>query len=338
MGANAMIVDEDSEDSSPSGNILANITTARSLFHGLNVRCKRLRVDTYPVCPSPILISPHLTQLEVFTGSYYNHPLNLGDWAEILSATPSLIHLQLVSFQQEIFNAGASGIPPDGLPALERLELSGAFVLLTDLFKESSLPKLEYLLLHSASAGCNIPKRLVAVSSISPCLRRLSISSSRGYYKSWDIRSMHLLQEVTFSEMRWDEVSAILGYLTALDNLSCIQLERIWDMAMDDPILLPTSDLHLPPIVLIDCHYAASGTCQCSDESDESARCESENGSNYSNNSSFVRFSELYGYPSSEETGPEESERSYGEDEGSSMDNRLSDDSTPPPASNVSPL
>ncbi|KAG8704293.1 hypothetical protein FRC09_003644 [Ceratobasidium sp. 395] len=320
MGANAMVVDEDSEDSSPTGNILANITEARTLFHGLNVRCKRLRIDAYPVCPSPILISPHLTQLEVFTGSYYNHPLNLRDWAEMLSAAPNLVHLQLVSFQQEIFDAGASGILSDGLPALERLELSGAFVLLTDLFKTSSLPKLEYLLLHSASAGCNVNERLNVISSISPYLRRLNISTAVGY-SSWDIRSLRLLQEITLFEMRWDHIDFLLPEIAALNNLSRIQLERVWDMT--------TAIVPAPEHADVQMSHFVVGL----DVMGQTSHLDLD-----SDNGSFVRFPELYGYPSSEETGSDESERSYGEDEGSSMDERLSDDSTPPPASNTSPL
>ncbi|KAG9128090.1 hypothetical protein FRC07_004984 [Ceratobasidium sp. 392] len=177
MGSTAIITDEAPAGSSPLGHDLADITTAQSLFYNLDVTSKRLRVNTFPVGVSPVLLSPHLTSLEIFTGCYYNHTINLKEWAQILSGTPNLLHLRLVSFRHRLFERTILAALPAGLFASERLELTGAFILLTDLFATSLLPMLEYLLLNSNDESSNVGSRLATIASVAGSLRRISIST-----------------------------------------------------------------------------------------------------------------------------------------------------------------
>ncbi|KAG8738596.1 hypothetical protein FRC10_006667 [Ceratobasidium sp. 414] len=282
-----------------------DIDVAQSYLRGLNVTCKALRIDTYPVCPSPIAFSPRLTSLEVFTGGFYTYTVDLGDWANIISQTPSLVHLRLVNFSNRHVSVNlerAPSHPEIQLLALEKLELSGRFVLLTSLFARSSLPKLEYLLLDSSIGSDTLASRLATIASVSPFIQQLRIHAS---VNEWGMAFQHLrrVREVTFFEMGWDFVLAALIALKEHPSLLRIRLERILDLATHEldrfkSFVRP----ELPPIELIDCWNPAPADPGSSDtQSDGSA-----GGSNYSSNSSFS-FPHEDGYPSSEETDSDES-------------------------------
>ncbi|KAG8709333.1 hypothetical protein FRC08_018392 [Ceratobasidium sp. 394] len=284
-----------------------DIELARLYLEKLNVTCKVLRIDTYPVGRSPILFSPRLTSLEVFTGGFYNYAIDLEDWAQILSQTPSLVHLRLVCFSHWHFGVQESVEAPSRLEiqlfALEKLELSGCFVSLASLFVGSSLPRLEYLLLNFLGRSGTVAPRLATIASVSPFIRQLSISAG---LDEWSAAFQHLsrLQEITFFEMGWGSAMLALADLNNHPSLLRVRLEQILDLDTLELDNIKSSRPGLPPIELIDC-WDSDAEGPGSDGS--------ESGSNYSSNSCFSPHA--HGYPSSEETGSDESERSCGEDE-----------------------
>ncbi|KAG8688755.1 hypothetical protein FRC08_011273 [Ceratobasidium sp. 394] len=113
------------------------------------------------------------------------------------------------------------------------------------------------------------------------------------------------VQEITFFEMGWGCVMLALADLDEHPSLLRVRLEQILDLDTRELGNIKSSRPGLPSIELIDC-WDSDAEGPGSDES--------ESGSNYSSNSSFSP-PHTHGYPSSEETGSNESERSYGEDE-----------------------
>ncbi|KAG9076410.1 hypothetical protein FS749_011814 [Ceratobasidium sp. UAMH 11750] len=301
----------------PSEWIMNN---TRTLFQNIDVRCQALRIDTYPVCISPVLFSPRLTVLEVFSGGSYHYNVNIQEWGQILSLTPNLVHLRLVGFRHQLFGEGAVNpltveYPPTQLPALERLELSGDFILILDLFRSSTYPKLEHLLLDSLDPAGVVIARLALASKGCQSLRRLDISCIILYMWSPGFSPMRSLQEVTIFEMAWNEARTVIQLFEGRDSLIRIRLERIWDLDLNSPVLSRPDLYGLPPIELIDCLSSTTG--QCESDCPDICTCDNSEGSNFSENSDFSRIEGEF--PSSEESDSDESARSYGEDEGSDM-------------------
>ncbi|KAG8793545.1 hypothetical protein FRC12_002415 [Ceratobasidium sp. 428] len=273
-----------------------NITTSLSHFEKINVSCDVLRIDSYPIAVSPALFSSRLTVLEVFFGGYEaTYDTNIMQWKQILSQTPNLVDLRLKSFECPHYYI----IPPTRsnnsllkLPVLKRLELSEGFAWFIDTLEETSLPRLESLTLHSLE----VP--------------RVGNDWLGGADEPWHtiFRSFRLLREVTFSGMCWKAVLIALSWLIdRLRDQLRVRLERIWDMDMTHPRYKALRPDISSSVEFVDCLEGGSAECGCPSEV-----CRSENQSSYSDNSSF---SYTPGCPSSEETGSDESERSYGEEE-----------------------
>ncbi|KAG8793548.1 hypothetical protein FRC12_002418 [Ceratobasidium sp. 428] len=301
-----------------------DIAAARFHFEKLNVSCNVLRIDTYPTSVSPNLFSSRLTVLEVFFGDYGRFDSDhFAQWRYILSQTPNLVDLRLKSFRyldsypiysayptDPIYSTGTDDSPFE-LPVLERLELAGGFVwFIRSLGEEALFPRLEFLSLTSPSVPRVLGLSLASIASIRPPIRQLRICAGALKWCGDIFQSFHLLQEVTFLEMSWKHVIMILGYLVGLPGLLHIRLEHIWDMNIADP-RFKTLRPRLPSLELVGCLKGDRTEHCCSSE----CICESKDASNYSDNSSFSGISHLSGYPSSEETGSNESERSYGEAE-----------------------
>ncbi|KAG8792823.1 hypothetical protein FRC12_004766 [Ceratobasidium sp. 428] len=273
-----------------------NITTPLSHFEKINVSCDVLRIDSYPIAISPALFSSRLTVLEVFFGGYATYDTNIMQWKQILSQTPNLVDLRLKSFEGSHYYIIPPTRPnnsPLKLPVLKRLELSEGAAWFIDILEETSLPKLESLALH----WLEVP--------------RVGDNGLHGADEPWHtvFRSFHLLREVTFSEMGWKAVLVALGWLIdELRDQLRVRLERIWDMDMTHPRYKALRPDIWSSVEFVNCLEGGSAECGCPSEQ----ACGSEDQSNYSDNSSF---SHTPGCPSSEETGSDESERSYGEDE-----------------------
>ncbi|KAG9128101.1 hypothetical protein FRC07_004995 [Ceratobasidium sp. 392] len=309
MGLTTLVPDENIIGRAHGAFPLIDIDSARTLFENLNVRCRVLRVDTHPICVSPVIFSPRLTVLEVFTGGYYGHETRLPEWNQILSLTPNLIHLRLINFRHSLHDANTNPDEidhPVNLPALEKLELSGAFILVARLFQKSALPKLEYLLLDTLDSLIGA-EQLIRIATISPPIRRLKISIKG--ISPWDsiFRNLSLIQEITLFEMKWMDAHTAMSNVGVLKELKSIRLERIWDLNSDSPMLSDPLIYNLPPIEFVDCHSPTKGP-------DDDSEYE---GSTFSENSALSRIEEEF--PSSESSDSDESERSYGEDEGSDM-------------------
>ncbi|KAG8792822.1 hypothetical protein FRC12_004765 [Ceratobasidium sp. 428] len=270
------------------------IAAARSHFEKLNVSCDVLRIDAYPLAASPTLFSSRLTVLEVSFGGYGRYDIDVKQWEQILSQTPNLVDLRL-----NMLECSRDYIPPPTradnwslkLPSLKRLDISEGF---TWLIYKLFLPKLESLTLHSFEIpGVGDDESVVSADE-----------------HPWNtiFHSFQLLREVAFSVMLWKDILVILTWLTDLprDQLR-VRLEGVWDMDMTDPLYEILLSNIRPPVEFVDCLEGGNEECDCSSEV-----CKSENQSSYSDNSFF---SPIIGYPSSEETGSDESERSYGEDE-----------------------
>ncbi|KAG8749025.1 hypothetical protein FRC12_013611 [Ceratobasidium sp. 428] len=302
-------------------NPLLDIDTTRTHFQNLNVRCKVLRIDTYPISVSPVLFSPQLAVLEILTGCYYDHAIILQEWGQILSLTPNLVHLRLISFRHTLNERRIAFREPFDhpvtLPILEKLELSGAFVLIARLFQKSTLPKLDHLVFDTLSSSDGVPQ-LSWIATCSPPIRRLDISV-RGTY-SWSLffGALRSIQEVTIFETGWEDAHLLMLGLRELENLERIRLERIWDLNPSSPMLSNAPLYGLPPTIeLVDCQspsvppckIGCSGVCICDNVKGE--------GSDFSGSSDFFPYEG--DFPSSEESDSDESERSYGEDEGSEM-------------------
>ncbi|KAG8704539.1 hypothetical protein FRC09_003460 [Ceratobasidium sp. 395] len=251
------------------------IAAARSHFEKLNVSCDVLRIDAYPLAASPTLFSSRLTVLEVFFGGYGRYDIDVKQWEQILSQTPNLVDLRL-----NMLECSRDYIPPPTRTDNWSLKLPSLKRLdisegFTWLIYKLFLPELESLTLHSFE----IP----GVGDDE------SVVSAGEHPWNTIFHNFQLLREVTFSVMLWKDILVILTWLTdsPRDQLR-VRLEGVWDMDMTDPlyeILLPNIR---PPVEFVDCLEGDS-------------------------NNSF--FAPIVGYPSSEETGSDESERSYGEDE-----------------------
>ncbi|KAG8749026.1 hypothetical protein FRC12_013612 [Ceratobasidium sp. 428] len=329
MGSTTLVPSEgEGFEISGSASSRKSLEEKLTLFQNLNVRCKVLRIDTYPISISPVLFSPQLTVLEVLTGAYYDYGINPEVWGQILSSTPNLVYLRLKSFEHKLSrvencselvgNWDKPFNPPIKLPLLEKLELSGAFVLLAWLFQKSALPKLDHLIFDATSDHYSTGQ-FYRIAESSPPIRRLvvSLGDTGGWHIIFD--GLSLLQELTIFETRWEDVLRMLFDLplSGLKDLKSIRLERIWNLNSNHPILSSSHESSLPPIELVDCRSPTkcpcktdrSGICDCGNAEDE--------GSNFSESSKFCRIEG--DFPSSEESGSNESERSYGEDEGSEM-------------------
>ncbi|KAG8718771.1 hypothetical protein FRC08_004392 [Ceratobasidium sp. 394] len=130
-------------------------------------------------------------------------------------------------FEARSSRARAQQLPIE-LPALERLELSGAFVSLTNLFTTYSFPKLDYLLLNSLDPLDSICARLAAIASRSPALRQLNISSSDTSLWVPAAEHLPLLQEVTTFDMIWDSAILILIDFSELVTSSFSRLSQLY--------------------------------------------------------------------------------------------------------------
>ncbi|KAG8792819.1 hypothetical protein FRC12_004762 [Ceratobasidium sp. 428] len=290
-----------------------DITAARSLLEKLNVSCDILRIDMCPIAFSPTLFSSRLTFLEVSTESRCSDYGDFEQWRKILSHTPNLVHLRLRGFQclaASIDIDHSTNISLLELPFLEKLEIAGGFTRLIPYLGKSLFPRLEILALDSFSEPRVVGDLLASIISwVPPPVRCLSISAGDNQWGTI-LRTFHLLEQVSLLKMHWEDVIVIMASLAELPSLICIRLEHIWDMNMANPSF-KTLRSCLPPIEFVDCFEGGRSVCRCLSED----VCESEDQSNYSDNSSFSSISQLFGYPSSEETGSNESERSYGEEE-----------------------
>ncbi|KAG9085773.1 hypothetical protein FS749_004110 [Ceratobasidium sp. UAMH 11750] len=322
MGQTTLAIDDGSIVSNrvpPMQPPAADPTLARLLFRSMNVKPVALYVDTYPVAFSPIIFSSHLTVLEVFGGNYHIHLPDPIEWHQILSHTPQLVRLRLWSPRHPAVEAvDLSASAPLHLPALEYLELTGAFIILNPLFTKSPLPMLRYLRLDCLDGPADIPRQLAEFGPISPALIGLYVGSmcfsttlARSMRWTRAFRSMHSLEVITLVDMEWREVMIALEELEEISHgLSRVELKEIWDLDMDMLCELLENRDGLPAVELIDCFHAHHGRC-----TDDHYPCSSESGSNYSDNSSFVW--EKGSPPSVLDS--EGSEISYGEDEGPEM-------------------
>ncbi|KAG8704541.1 hypothetical protein FRC09_003462 [Ceratobasidium sp. 395] len=272
-----------------------DVTTPLSHFENINVSCDVLRIDSYPIAVCPALFLSRLTVLEVYFGGYTTYDMDIVQWKQILSRTPNLVDLRLKSFEcphYYIVPPTRSNNSPLKLPVLKRMELSEGFAWFIDMLEETSLPKLESLALRSLEVPGVGGNWLVGADE-----------------HPWDtvFRSFHLLREVTLSEMRWEATLITLNRLIGqLRNHLRVRLERIWDVNMTDPryeTLLPNIS---SAVEFVDCLEGGSAECRCSSELHFlPVEIDSDSSS----------FSYNPGYPSSEETSSDESERSYGEEE-----------------------
>ncbi|QRV90092.1 hypothetical protein RhiJN_18110 [Ceratobasidium sp. AG-Ba] len=277
--------------------------------------CRVLRVNAY--CTSAFLFSSRLTEIEMFTGACCNHydDVELDSWAALLSRTPNLVRLKLVNPRHRLASREIDAVPihsPIKLSALQSLELSGAFVILANLFSTASFPKLESLVLNQQKMPHPLDDHLFALLSGLRTLERLGLSSGSVY---WFISPLHAhlrLRELTLFEIDWEHVVAALGWLSESENRPQIYLSRIWDIKPSQLEDLGDCLRKLPPIKLEECYF--QGEDECDGSCDGVYKCKLE--SNYSDNSSFSRPSLASEFASSEETGSDESARSYGVDDG----------------------
>ncbi|KAG8738593.1 hypothetical protein FRC10_006664 [Ceratobasidium sp. 414] len=324
MGQGLLLIDDGTIGPIYRGTVFkfADPTKAKSLLQPINVQPAALFIDTYPVAFSPMLFSPRLTVLEIFTGNHHNHPPDPDEWHQILSSTPQLVTLRLWNSRHwEVVPVDATEFSPLHLADLHRLELTGAFIILSPLLTKSPLPMLDCLLLDFLGASIIIPQELAAFASVSPAVTQLSLGSmpfrpgsgtSVWWTKSFE--SMTSLRLLMLFEVEWLEAAAALMQLTATPHkLSHIKLKGIWDIDASMLARLMAPDSGLPPLEIIDCTDGQQAKCTNLDHADTACSCDS--GSSYSDSSPF----------SSDERFPpsvldsEESEISYGEDEGPGM-------------------
>lgn len=219
-----------------------NYEVALMLFRKMNIVPTILRVDSYPISAESRVFSVHLTTLEVFAGIVpEGRPKDLADtpaWRAVLIASPNLVSIKLWhSGQRDLIQASE---PPDlegpvELLFLVQLELSGAFVGLSGLFCESTLPKLRSLRIDSSLSTWSAPRAIASIAKVAPGIKELTVSSSAEDVSEWGDAVYHLdfLRKVTFVEMGWNTVSDALEALTLLcqkGDLRRIQLHKIWDL------------------------------------------------------------------------------------------------------------
>ncbi|KAG9123303.1 hypothetical protein FRC07_015126 [Ceratobasidium sp. 392] len=326
MGRTSLLMDNSTVEASHPGTSFrfADPAEAKSLFEQINVQPSVLRIDTYPIAFSPVVFSPRLTELEVLTGNYHHHIPELDTWHEILLSTPQLVKLRLWSARHwGVDPARSLELSPLHLPDLDRLELSGAFIILSPLFTKSTLPMLDYLSLDFVGDSISIPQQLAKIAEVSPALTRLHVGSMSFSPDSFNplwwtktFEAVRSLQILTLFELEWLEAASALTSLASAvpHTLSHVDLEGIWDIDRSTLAQLQAPDSGLPRINITNCAYnEPTNDCPNLDHSDTSCSCRS--GSNYSDNSSY-EFEP--GFPPSE-LDSEGSEISYGEDEGSEM-------------------
>ncbi|KAG8710088.1 hypothetical protein FRC09_000307 [Ceratobasidium sp. 395] len=266
--------------SPPPGNPIA----ARSLFQEVNVKPTILHIDTYPIAFSPVIFSSHLTVLEVFSGSEYDHLPDINsDWDKILSHTPQLRRLCVWSpYQQEVNTHSILGSIAVDLPELEHLELTGIYIILGSLFTKSPLPKLNYILLDYLGRSTDIPQLLVGIGLVSPALTQLYVGSMCFNPELLDsnrwanaFRSMGSLRTLTFAEVEWREAAIALKQLRGTQMH--VTLKKIWDINIGELSQLLECCGDLLVIELIDCLEGGCARCVeysrvCSSESGSSCK------------------------------------------------------------------
>ncbi|QRV90091.1 hypothetical protein RhiJN_18109 [Ceratobasidium sp. AG-Ba] len=278
------------------------------------VNCPKLRINAYYA--SPVLVSTRLTVLEVTAEEPYGgwNSMNIEKWAELLAQNPSLVHVKLTNSGHGLNSWERNLVAvfnPINLVALQTLELSGVFFILTKLFTEDSLPALDCLLLNwhgeiPPPLADHLPLFLSGLST----LQRLDICSLSSSWFGAALRFHLKLSELTFFEMLWDEVEIALNQLAGGDSRPRIHLERIWDI--NSARLDELGAVHgVLPIELREC-YSRTGR-ECNGECTNICYCKLE--SDYSDTSSHYDTSQYSIFSSSEEIGWDGSERSYGADE-----------------------
>ncbi|KAF8606009.1 hypothetical protein BDV93DRAFT_521329 [Ceratobasidium sp. AG-I] len=234
----AMLIDDGTLPADSWSGTRCSTRVTKRAFAGLKLLPTTLYIDTYPVGPSGVF-STRLSVLEVSVGAYMSHTPNGAEWRSILLAAPNLaivklwhsVYPQLTDSPLADF-ASPQHLTPIHLGSLKRLELFGMFVILTDLFCESTLSSLQSLRLDSYGPA-NIPNKLVQFASVSPNLCDLIISfdhTIRGDFESWETGTkLSALRSVTFVEMEWWLIAELLVMLAVPRRIQ-ITLERIWDL------------------------------------------------------------------------------------------------------------
>lgn len=234
----AMLIDDGTLPADSWSGTRCSTQVTKRAFAGLKLLPTTLYVDTYPICPSGVF-STRLSVLEVSVGAYMAHIPNGVEWRTILLAAPNLIIIKLwhsvyplITDPPIVDLTPAHELIPIHLDSLKRLELFGMFVILTDLFCESTLSSLETLRLDSYGPA-NIPNKLVQLTSISPNLCDLAISfdhTIRGDFESWETGTkLCSLRSITFVEMEWWLIAELLVMIAVPQRIQII-LERIWDL------------------------------------------------------------------------------------------------------------
>ncbi|KAG8727686.1 hypothetical protein FRC12_022310 [Ceratobasidium sp. 428] len=253
------------------------------IFRNIQVQPTLLRVDTFPVYPSPVF-SFRLTVFHFFSGTCPPYRLDLLEWQKILSATPNLVELSL----WHPAHGDTASLPspsPVNLLSLEKLKLTGLFVRLSGLFVQSQLPNLEILSLDSLDSSSALPQQITDIALVSPFLEHLRVGSmvfrpDNPNPTRWvkPLRALGSLKKIEFFETEWNETTAILEWLDVLPSRPAlhVQFERIYDIKLDD---LDKKELtgYISSTELIDCVEGKSGRCNCPAEQSE---CQSEDGSN----------------------------------------------------------
>ncbi|KAF8606007.1 hypothetical protein BDV93DRAFT_521327 [Ceratobasidium sp. AG-I] len=292
---------------------MGNYDVALTLFRKMNVIPTILRVDSYPISAESGVFSTHLTVLEVFAGPLpESRPKDLPDtpaWRAVLLASPNLVSIKL--WQPSGLRDLIQASEPLGLQgrvellSLVQLELSGAFVGLSNLFCESSLPKLRSLRIDSIPSARNAPRAITTIAAAAPCLKDLTVSSGPIDASEWENVVYHLdsLRKVTFIEMKWNTVSEVLRALTPLcqtGDLRCIQLQKVWDL---EPYLwsrLNAGDGIAPDVSFVDCIDAQPREWVLNEETNQYVVADT--GSNFSESGSTLEFDSDYGSSRSSET------------------------------------
>ncbi|KAG8709108.1 hypothetical protein FRC09_000861 [Ceratobasidium sp. 395] len=286
-------------------------SVARGVFQGIQAQPAVLRVDTFPVYPSPVF-STRLATFHFFGGNYLAEYPNTAEWYKILSAAPNLVELRLWHPRHGDTTSLPCGNSVN-LPLLKRLDLTGLFVQLCGLFTQFPLPNLTSLLLDSLDPHTNIPQQVTDVALVAPRLEHLSIGSmvfnSKSASGRWarPLRTLGSLQTITFIEAEWEEISTALEQLELTPGKAVhVRLERIHDVIFEELERFEVEGNRICSTELVDCVEGA----RCRSIHDGSNFSESEQGSNYSDGSSISYIYEV----TSEESGPEEYEYSSAED------------------------
>ncbi|KAG8735890.1 hypothetical protein FRC10_010032 [Ceratobasidium sp. 414] len=272
MGRTALVHDGES-----------SIRDVQSAFQDLQVRPAILQVDTFPVGPSPVF-SPRLTVLQVFSGRYHSQGQDSLEWHRILSATPNLVELKLWHPQHGDTTSHPSQ-KPVSLPSLKKLSLTGLFVRLAGLFALSPLPSLESLLLDSLDPHNKMSQQIADIALVSPSLSDLSIGSMAYDPGSgrWTkpLLALESLESITFFEIEWEEIVAVLEWFNVPHERRPIRVrfERIYDINLDDLAELEMSR-RISSTELVDCMNRGYNP-------DGSPQPDYEDGSNYSDGTSF---------------------------------------------------